>query len=138
VIIEAVLDHDIEEYGINLVPDFSRVAITYPFVDLLGDGYSNFRYGKYVLITLNAVADAGVTIYGEIPVVCTFDPPCDGYAAVPGSPGSVYLNAYQGLDQLLGNPPAASLQFTDTNSAGPYSIDLYVICPAESRTRVQR
>ncbi|MCJ1382166.1 hypothetical protein MMC17_005278 [Xylographa soralifera] len=123
-IIESVLDHDIQSNGIT-IPDFSRVVLSFPFVDLLGDGYSNFRYEKYILITANPVAMAGAAAYGEIPVPSTFEPPCDGYAFVPGSNKDVFFNAYQGEDQALGKPPTVAVEFAPAGSAGPYPLNFY-------------
>ncbi|MCJ1401129.1 hypothetical protein MMC11_004341 [Xylographa trunciseda] len=123
-IIESVLDHDVQSNGIT-IPDFSRAVLSFPFVDLLGDGYSNFRYGKYVLVTPNPVAMAGAAAYGDIPVPSTFEPPCDGYAFVPGSNENVLFNAYQGVDQALGKAPAVAIEFAPAGSAGPYSLNFY-------------
>ncbi|MCJ1394046.1 hypothetical protein MMC18_006924 [Xylographa bjoerkii] len=123
-IIESVLDHDIQSNGIT-IPDFSRVVLSFPFVDLLGDGYSSFRYEKYILITPNPVAMAGAAVYGEVPIPSTFDPPCDGYAFIPGSKEIVFFNAYQGVDQALGKPPAVAVEFAPAGSAGPYSLNFY-------------
>ncbi|MCJ1284784.1 hypothetical protein MMC26_004120 [Xylographa opegraphella] len=124
-IIESVLDHDVQANSITIA-DFSRVVLSFPFIDLLGDGYSNFRYEKYVLITPNPVAMVGAAAYGEIPVPSTFEPPCDGYAFKPGSNMNIFFNAYQGLDQALGRPPTVAVEFEATRSAGPYPLNFYM------------
>ncbi|MCJ1475927.1 hypothetical protein MMC13_004591 [Lambiella insularis] len=125
VIIESVIDHDVQSNGVS-IPDFSRVVLTYPFVDVLGDGYSNFRYAEYALISAtNPVALGGAAAYGESVVPMTFDPPCDGYVSIPGSPnGGIYFNAYKYADQLHGKLPVVTTAFAPTGSSS-YSLDFY-------------
>ena len=123
--VESVTDHDIRSNGTS-IPDFQRVALSYPFIDFLGDGYSNFRYGKYIAVSDSPLAIAGSTLYGLVPIPSTFDPPCDGYAFAPGASGEIYSQAYQGLDQILGKQPIASTRFTplSDSSTGPYTLQL--------------
>jgi hypothetical protein len=119
VILEALLDHDVQSSGIH-IPDFQRLGLSSPFVDLLGVGSSAFRYAKDALLTPSPVA------YGQIPIPCTFDPPCDGYAFVaPASARALYFKAYPGADRSLGGPPAAVVEFAPAAGAeGPYSREL--------------
>lgn len=67
--------------GTAAVPDFSRVSFYYPFVDVLGDGYTTFAYeASAVIEATSPVAIAGVDNYG--PPFATpgiFDPPCLPY-----------------------------------------------------------
>ena len=98
-------------------------------MDILGDGFSNVRYGKYVLVTDNPIAIAGTAAYGEIPITSTFEPPCDGYTFLPGSNMNIALNAYQGVDQALGRPPAVAIEFTPAGRAGPYPLSLWASFP---------
>lgn len=53
-----------------------RIALRFPFVDRLNDGYSCFRYTAPQIISLNPVALLGSTFYGKT-FPGTFDPPCD-------------------------------------------------------------
>lgn len=55
----------------------------FPFVDLLGDGYSTFSYIPSLFISNNPIAIVGAAAYGEETIVGTFNPPKDPYALVP-------------------------------------------------------
>ncbi|KAG9005416.1 hypothetical protein FRB94_010895 [Tulasnella sp. JGI-2019a] len=95
-VLEAKLDHDVQMNGTS-IPDFTSFQITFTFVDLLGDGYSTFRYIPTDLITNNSLAIARVGLYGTNAIVVDFDPPNDPYAYVPASqgpaPGAIYFKA---------------------------------------------
>ena len=97
VIIQAGHDHDIRymEYSI---PDFSvsstpisslyvhadheqRVGFEFPFLDLLGDGFSSFKWAPEQMITAsNADAISGSREYGTVVYPSTFEPECNAYA----------------------------------------------------------
>ena len=96
-------------------------------MDLLGDGYSSFVYEKYLLVTeTNLIAQAGVSLYGETPILSSFSPPGEAYGYVAPSratkPGEVYLNAYT----LLSNTPAVTTNFAPIGTIGPWPLDLSV------------
>ena len=68
----------------------------FPFIDLLGDGYSTFSYIPTLFISDNAIAVAGSEAYAETAIASTFDPPHDPYAFVPGDrSGSVYFDVFK-------------------------------------------
>jgi hypothetical protein len=71
----------------------------FPFVDLLGDGYSSFCYIPSLLISNDPLAIAGAEAYGEETIVATFDPPNDPYAFVPADEaeraGEYFLDVYR-------------------------------------------
>ncbi|KAI4120945.1 MAG: hypothetical protein LQ338_006654 [Usnochroma carphineum] len=76
IIVEATIDHDIRFNNTNVVPDFSSIRVTFPFIDLLGDGYSNFRYTGYIYLSPdNPIAINGSERYGDIVLPAFFDPP---------------------------------------------------------------
>ncbi|KAH6691412.1 hypothetical protein F5X68DRAFT_252378 [Plectosphaerella plurivora] len=80
VIIQAGHDHDIRymEYSI---PDFSRVGFEFPFLDLLGDGFSSFKWAPEQMITAsNPDAISGSREYGTVVYPSTFEPECNAYA----------------------------------------------------------
>lgn len=83
-------------------------------------------YGDTILITAsNLVAIAGASAYGNTVSPATFDPPCDGYAAVPGSStGETFFNAYAVPKGT--NPPSIGTKFKPLSKkdSSPYSIDL--------------
>lgn len=65
----------------------------FPFIDLLGDGYSTFSYVPTFFVSENIAALAGARTYGEDVVESISDPPHDPYAHVPGArDGSIYFN----------------------------------------------
>lgn len=100
-----------------------KIAISYPFVDLLGDGYSSFVYSKYLPVTAtNVVAQAGTVAYGTIPIPSEFDPRDEAYA-FNSSTKEIYLNAHLPLDK----EPIVTTSFTSTAKIGPWPLNLYVL-----------
>jgi hypothetical protein len=93
-----VRDHDVG-FGEYKIDDFSRASIEFPFVDLLGDGSSSFRYSPALFITAShALAIQGAQVYGTKVYPAVFDPPCNAYEYVSNNvgsakPGSTYLTA---------------------------------------------
>lgn len=86
VMLQAAHDHDVQfqAYGIT-IDDFSRIGFEFPFLDLLGDGYSSFRWAPSQLITGgHEIALQGSRDYGTIVTPAEWDPPCDAYRALPG------------------------------------------------------
>ena len=68
----------------------------FPFIDLLGDGFSTFSYIPTMFISDNQIAIAGTEAYAEEAVVATFDPPHDPYAFAPGGRGgSIYFDVFR-------------------------------------------
>jgi len=85
VMVQAAHDHDVQfrAYGIT-IDDFSRVGFEFPFLDLLGDGYSSFRWAPSQLITAShSIAVQGSREYGTVVSPAEWDPPCDAYRALP-------------------------------------------------------
>ncbi|KAF7554051.1 hypothetical protein G7046_g6924 [Stylonectria norvegica] len=79
VLVQAAYDHDINFQNFQ-VPDFTRAGYEFPFLDLLGDGYSSFRWAPHQLITsTNVVAIEGSEAYGTDVAPAKFNPQCDAY-----------------------------------------------------------
>ncbi|KAI4108586.1 MAG: hypothetical protein LQ339_002102 [Xanthoria mediterranea] len=75
-VVESVIDHDIRYGNIPVAADFSSFRITFPFIDLLGDGYSPFRYTGYIYLPpSNLVAINGSHAYGYTVLPAYFAPP---------------------------------------------------------------
>lgn len=93
--VETTVDHDIRQSSIG-IPDFTSVRINFPFIDVLHDGYSTFRYAPLnFLDPLAIVAVLGSALYGTQVVPSRFDPENgDSYAFVPGSTAEIYFDAY--------------------------------------------
>ncbi|RDL34585.1 uncharacterized protein BP5553_07713 [Venustampulla echinocandica] len=127
------------QYGIltaaykSLLPGFPANSypsfhISYPFVDLLGDGYSSFQYQEYLFVTsTNPYAISGTEAYGTIPVPATFNPPDKAYAFTCPDPrknkGDIFFDAY-----VPGNSqPVVTTKFKPMPApAGPYSLNFFV------------
>ncbi|KAE8445006.1 hypothetical protein EG329_014012 [Mollisiaceae sp. DMI_Dod_QoI] len=127
-IIRGAYDHDVGLYALNFsIPDFQSIHILYPFVDLLGDGYSSFTYNKYVLITsTNSAAIAGATAGGTVAPPSTFQPELETYAFVPRSATStpeIFLNAYTNLSTTK---PAITTTFRPLKKVGPWPVSFFV------------
>ncbi|KAL8755238.1 MAG: hypothetical protein Q9184_004858 [Pyrenodesmia sp. 2 TL-2023] len=79
-VLETAIDHDIRFNNINAVRDFSSIRSTFPFLDLLGDGYSNFRYTGYIYLPPdNIPVINGTEAYGSTVLPAFFDPPDAAY-----------------------------------------------------------
>lgn len=58
-----------------------RVGYEFPFLDLLGNGYSSFRWAPQQIITsTNQIAIVGSEAYGTIVYPGAFEPECDAYS----------------------------------------------------------
>jgi len=69
--------------------------VFFPFVDLLGDGYSSFAYKSYLLITqTNPLAIAGSMAFGTPTFPATFSPVDEAYG-YDASSMTTFLNAYE-------------------------------------------
>lgn len=88
----------------------------FPFIDVLGDGYSTFSYIPTIFISNNLIAIAGTKAYAEDAIVSTFDPPHDPYASVPGDrDGNIYFDVFS-----LNKSGPAVLNTTYRPCAGRY------------------
>lgn len=99
--------------------------IFYPFVDLLGDGYSPFAFNKLILVeATSAIARAGAAAYGETVYPSTFVPPNNAYAFTRKGEesGEIFLNAYTNLSSC----PAVTTRFQPQPAVGPWPYDFYV------------
>ncbi|KAJ1329760.1 hypothetical protein MN608_06496 [Microdochium nivale] len=91
----AVHDHDLRFPAFNVTtPDFSRSALEFPFVDVLNDGYSSFRWAANMLITAGSPAVAGSEAFGITVYPAAFDPPCNAYRGSEREPGLATFRAW--------------------------------------------
>ncbi|OBT89193.1 hypothetical protein VE02_01667 [Pseudogymnoascus sp. 03VT05] len=123
-IVRSILDHDVGLNGTQLIPDFQSVHIFYPFVDLLGDGYSSFVYGKYLILTgTNTAAIGGSEAYGQIAIPATFKPENNSYAFSHSSRRQeIFLNAYTNESDTA----VVTTKFRPLPSIGPWPLEFYV------------
>jgi hypothetical protein len=109
-VIQALHDHEVQAFG-YLIPDFSvslpcfpfsytqltkpqRTGIEFPFLDLLGDNSTSFKWAPSMLMTSgHEIAIKGAMDYGTHVFPAAFDPPCDAYRAVPGAKDTTTFNA---------------------------------------------
>jgi hypothetical protein len=127
-VLETTIEHDIRYEGANAVADFSSLRLTFPFIDLLNDNSTCFKYTSYIYLPPTIpLATAGAETYGITVLPATFDPADAPYAH--SSPGgqdyifSVYPNA--NASQTLGLPPAASVCFQPTSAAHALPLAFY-------------
>ncbi|KAF2849572.1 hypothetical protein T440DRAFT_130179 [Plenodomus tracheiphilus IPT5] len=107
---QAVHDHDVQASGFK-IPDFSRAGIEFPFLDLLGDNSTSFKWAPSLLMTAtNAIALKGAADYGTNVYPATFKPECDAYAAssIPG------ITTFSSKSVAVGNASFA-IQFAKMN-----------------------
>lgn len=117
---EAVLDHDVGLGPLVKIPDFQRIALRFPFVDRLGDGYSCFRYTAPQLISAtNLVALLGSEMYGKTEAG-NFEPNCNAYTYDGNSTETTVLKTFEAPgSSVLGSSPAFDTKWTTVGSI-PY------------------
>lgn len=122
-VVKAIVDEDVGTHGFKLIPDFQSLHIFYPFVDLLGDGYSSFTYKPYLFVTRTSIVPIlASSAYGTSTIPSRFDPPTGAYAYNETS-STTYMNVYTGLFK---KQIAVSTNFVEQQSVGPWPFDFYV------------
>ncbi|TQN71569.1 hypothetical protein CSHISOI_03921 [Colletotrichum shisoi] len=119
VIVQAGHDHDIRFQDFQ-IPDFSRAGFEFPFLDLLGDGASSFRWAPEQLISAtNAAAITGSEAYGTKVHAADFGPECDAYGVLPRG-GGTYFNGSAG-DKYV----SLEMKKSSEGRASPYSLGMF-------------
>ncbi|KAH8919488.1 hypothetical protein BT69DRAFT_1337254 [Atractiella rhizophila] len=117
-LMHAAVDHDVGAIGLPIVADFSTASIEYPFVDLLSDNSTSFRFSPSAALSTNLIAGLGVLGYGIDVFVTSFSPPCDAYAFASSKDRSrTVFSAKGALD--------SSFVTATTSSPSPISIDYW-------------
>ncbi|KAF2439397.1 hypothetical protein P171DRAFT_457974 [Karstenula rhodostoma CBS 690.94] len=107
-IVQALHDHEVQAFGYK-IDDFSRTGIEFPFVDLLNDNHTSFKWAPSLIMSAgHDIALKGAADYGTNVFPAFFDPGCDAYSAVPHAekPGTTYfsgrsLNGAEGITTLF-------------------------------------
>lgn len=100
-----------------------RFGLEFPFLDLLGDDYSSFRWAPAQLITAgHNIAIDGSRAYGTEVSPAEFEPLCDAYDRL--ADGATYFKA---TSQNTSQDRYADLAFhkIHPNAKSPYSMDLF-------------
>ncbi|KAB8346057.1 hypothetical protein FH972_023109 [Carpinus fangiana] len=126
-LLQTIHDHDVQSFSIVHIPDFSRAGVYFPFVDRLSDGYSGFTYSNQILLSNNLVALAGAAAYGNIVTPTEFDPPCDAYRRVEGSPKSNTFAAYPIVNGIQQKTAGISQVFAPLckSEKSPYPLSVF-------------
>lgn len=123
VLMQAGLDHDIQLAAYNIsVPDFQRFGWSFPFVDLLGDGFSSFAWAPAQMISDdNLIAIDGSRDYGTTVYATKFGPGCNAYEHLRGS--SIYFSG-QATDN---SGIYAKLEFSPLSpeASNPFPVEFY-------------
>ena len=130
-ILQMDLFHDIANKGVKAGAggDFLRAALTFPFVDRLGDGYSAFAFQRDAIIsTGNADAQKKYGLSG-INIDPGFFSACNGYEfdngteALPPAQRRIDQAAWRNDNPDISNPDLA-YRMTPTGGQSPYSNEL--------------
>jgi len=90
-------------------------------LDLLGDGYSSFRWAPSQLITAShEIAVQGSRDYGTFVSPAEWDPPCDAYRALPS--GATY---FKGKSLSSGEFVEVEMSRVKDLSLSPYPLELF-------------
>ena len=125
-VVENTIEHDFRYQGINAIADFSSLRFTFPFIDLLGDNSTCFRYTSYIYLPPTVpLAIAGAEVDGIIPIPATFDPANAAYRFSSAAMNSFVFSVYPNSSQTAGKPPAAEVFFKPTSKDPIHSLDFY-------------
>lgn len=98
-----------------------RVGLEFPFLDLLGDGYSSFRWAPAQLISaVNEIAVDGSRAYGTIVSPAEYEPACNAYSAL--SNGATY---FKGSSVSSGEFVEVEMEQLPAPTLSPYSVELF-------------
>lgn len=98
-----------------------RVGFEFPFLDLLGDGYSSFRWAPQQLITADhMIALQGSRDYGTVVSPAEWDPPCDAYRALPNG-----NNFFRGKSRNSGEFVEVEMARLSDVALNPYPLDFF-------------
>ncbi|KAK0754438.1 hypothetical protein B0T18DRAFT_312519 [Schizothecium vesticola] len=125
VLMQAAHDHDVQfkAYGIT-IDDFSRVGFEFPFLDLLNDGHSSFRWAPSQLITAtHDIALQGSRDYGTVVSPATWDPPCDAYRALPN--GNTFFRGQSTTSPTEFIELETTTRHRLAAAANPYPLELF-------------
>ncbi|TDZ40098.1 hypothetical protein C8035_v004863 [Colletotrichum spinosum] len=118
VVVQAGHDHDIRFQDLS-IPDFSRAGFEFPFLDLLGDGASSFRWAPEQLISAsNPVAIGGSQAYGTTVHAASFGPDCNAYEASPQ--GGTSFNGSAGTKHI-----SLEMRRAPADQPIPYSLAMF-------------
>jgi hypothetical protein len=95
-----------------------RAGIEFPFLDLLGDNSTSFKWAPSLLMSDNVIAIKGAKDYGTNVYASFFDPPCDAYRSVEGST-THYSGQSQGSDSA-----SVSTEFSSAQDS-PFPLSFY-------------
>lgn len=101
---------------------YQRIGWSFPFVDLLGDGYSAFTWAPAQMISSDVeIAITGSRDYGTTVFPSSFQPGCNAYGRLPNGTTTFSGNATDG------SGVHATLQFSplDPGTANPFPIAAY-------------
>ncbi|KAB5575431.1 hypothetical protein GE09DRAFT_955372 [Coniochaeta sp. 2T2.1] len=123
VLLQAAHDHDVQLKALGItIDDFSRIGLEFPFIDLLNDNHTSFRWAPAQLITsTHRIALQGSAAYGTVVSPATFRPACDAYDALPN--GATFFGA-----RSIDNGDAyAELEVSaiPDSVTGPYTIEMF-------------
>ena len=143
VLMQAGLDHDIQlpaynyslpdfqvsnqsrlcRYGNTVLTDFSqRFGWSFPFIDLLGDGFSSFTWAPAQMISAdNQIAIEGSMGYGTTVYATDFSPGCEAYGRLQNSSTYFSGKATNGSDKYV------TLEFSALAQglSSPFPVEFY-------------
>ena len=125
-IVESIIDHDIRYEDVNALADFSSFRLTFPFIDLLGDNSTCFKYTGYLYLPpTSPEAIAGTEAYGTPALPATFDPPNAAYKSTSPHSESISFSVYPNASETLKQPPAASVRFRPASASHSFPLAFY-------------
>lgn len=132
IVLDNAFQHDIRYKGVNAVPDEPTLRLTFPFIGLLGDNSTCFRYTSYIYLENVKIAQNGTATYRINTITSTFDPPDQAFREL--SPrgdkfnphgDKFYFSVYTDASRIHQNSPAAAGLFHPTSEHNAFPLAFY-------------
>ena len=123
-VFETAFESDVRYRGINAVPDEPSLRLTFPFIGLLEDNSTCFRYISYIYLSSEPITSKGSETYGINTIPSRFDPKDEPYMQSSENKHYRYVsaNSSQKLSkissQTMTRRTAASVYFHPSNHKG--------------------
>ena len=124
--LESAIDHDVRFKGVSTIADFSSLRFSFPFIDLLNDNSTCFKYTSYIYLPPTVpLATSGAEVYGIGVVPATFDPADAPYKHSAPRKDDYVFTVYQNASQPFGLEHVAQIHHWPTSAASALPLAFY-------------
>lgn len=125
-VLENTIDHDIRFGDVSPIVDFSSLRISFPFIDLLNDNSTCFKYRGYIYLPPTVpLATSGAEAYGTAAIPATFDPADAPYKHSIPCKDDYLFTVYQAGSQSPGLDSVAKIHDWPSSAANALPLAFY-------------